>query len=230
MKKLLLSLTVAGALAAVSAQGQTLIGSGINNGDFEMDAVGAAPAVWGEAASGGSIMVSSAYAQSGSNSLVIDSTGAGAWASPNAYQLFPAAPGDAFNLSGYMLLPTGAPITDASFGVLKIEFKDSGGANLEPASIGPGILDGAGQPFVGAISNRVDNTTTTGDWIHAEVGAVAPAGTVEVGFFLLNVNQGDAPSPIHFDSVTAIPEPATIALIGGLLALGLVLYRRRKRA
>lgn len=229
MKRILLLIMATCAAGATVVQGQNhLIAGAFNNGNFDADTAGGPPAVWDLAPSGGSISVSSAYALSGSNSLVIDSTGAGAWSAPNAFQLFPATPGTEFTLTGSMLLSSA--ITDASFGVLKIEFKNSLGANLEPASISIGQLDGAGQAWVGAISNIVNNTTATEFWVDAEVQAVAPPGTVEVGFYLLNVNAGAAPGPIYFDSITAIPEPSTYALIGGLFALGIVIYRRRMKA
>ena len=229
MKKLLTILATTG-LLVTAAQGQTLI-NGLNNGDFDGDTVGGAASVWQEALSGASAVVSSAYAESGSNSLLLDSTGAGAWASPNLFQMFPASEGDIFNLTGSML---GDMTSQTNWGILKIEFKDTNGINLAPASVSIGSVDGAGQSYVGAISALFDSDSPVNTWVLEAVEATAPAGTVEVGFYLLNVNPGSAApgaGPIYFDSIVAtqVPEPATIALLGGMVALGFVLYNRRKR-
>ncbi len=228
MKYLHLLLT-AGAFTVASVSGQ-IIATGINNGGFEDDDSGDPPSGWSLNEVGGSITVSDEYAFAGSNSLAIDSTGAGDWAVPNAFQSFPATPGAEYSLSGYMFMPDSDPITDASFGIFKIEFQDSGGTILDVAGL---VTTGtaAGGPFFGAESDPQLNSGSASDtWVFSEAVVTAPAGAASVGFYLLNVNQGINPTTIYFDSVTAIPEPATFALIGGLLALGLVMYRRRRRA
>lgn len=217
----------AAVMVPLGAQAQFL-----TNGGFEGDGVaGVAPTGWDTNPSGGSLLTSSDYAQSGSYSLMIDSTGAGAWASPNAFQSFSASPGDEYNFSGYMLMPGTNPITDASFGLLKVEFRDTGGNLLDVAG-NVSIGGAAAAPFFGAESDPFINSGSATDaWIFTETQVVAPTGTVEAAFYLLNVNQGVAPSPIYFDSVsvTVVPEPGVFALLGGLSVLGFVLFRRFKR-
>lgn len=121
------------------------------------------------------------------------------------------------------------------WGVIKIEFKDSGGNNIEPKSVSIGSVDGSGNPWVGAISGLLTPGTAAAEsWLDEEVQAVAPAGTVAVNFYLLNVNPGGAAPAagnVYFDNITAtqVPEPSTFALLGGLAALGVVMYRRRRQ-
>lgn len=158
---------------------------------------------WNLNLSGGTASASTAYAHGGVDSLVINSTGVGDWASPNASQRFPASSGDVFNVRGYMLNPTGSPITGSSFGLFKIEFRDSGGTPLLPASIDMG--SSAGSPYFGAESTPFLNAgSATDTWIFSEVQAEAPAGTVEVGFVLLNVNQPGNPGTMYFDDIQAM--------------------------
>ena len=180
---------------------------------------------WDLNLSGGAAFASSAYAHGGTASLVINSTGAGDWASPNASQSFSASPGDVFNLQGYMLNSVNTPITGGSFGLFKIEFRDSGGTPLDPASIDIG--GAAGDPWYGAESTPFLNaSSTTNTWIFSEAQAEAPAGTVEVGFYLLNVNPpGNSGPRMYFDDVQAAligdPLPVTInsAHVGGNVEL-----------
>lgn len=142
---------------------------------------------------------SAAYTHSGNSSLLIDSTGAGQWSSPNAYQTFPASPGEVFHLQGYMLTPS--VITDGSFGLFKIEFKDSGGAKLVPDSVAIGTLQ-AYPDYPGAESTpHLDSSSQPGTWIFSQVQVEAPAGTAEVGFYLLNVNQSGR--QMYFDDIQA---------------------------
>ena len=171
----------------------------LTNEGFEADLSGASPTGWSLNLSGGSSSVSSAYANSGSNSLVIDSNGAGAWTSPNVFQSFPASPGDEFNLQGYMFTPTG--ITSSAFGLLKIEFTD-GTTILEPDSISIGT--GAGGPFFGGESTPfLSSASTAGQWIFTETQAVAPAGTTTVNFYALNVNPPGNFAVMYFDDILA---------------------------
>ncbi|NDV61210.1 family 16 glycosylhydrolase [Puniceicoccales bacterium CK1056] len=169
----------------------------LTNGSFNT-AIGAE---WTQNLSGGSAGNSSAYVRTGANSLVIDSTGAGDWASPNLSQTFPASPGQEFNLQGYMLAPAGS-IPGTSFGLLKIEFTNALGEALDPASVSIG--GSADAPFFGAESTPFLNSVSAiGDWIPTETQAVAPAGTVSVRFVALNVNQPGNPGPMYFDDIVA---------------------------
>ena len=168
---------------------------------------------WDVNLSGGSASASAAYAHGGSHALLIDSTGAGGWASPNASQSLAAAPGDVFNVQGYMLNPSSAPINGSSFGLFKVEFRDSGGTVLEPVSVDVGTS--AAAPYYGAESAPRLNASSAADtWIFSEVQAEAPAGTAMVGFYILNVNQPGNPGPMYFDDVDVklIGDPLPVTL------------------
>lgn len=157
---------------------------------------------WTENLSGGTTGTSTAYARTGSNSLLIDSTGAGDWASPNLDQTVPATPGQEFNFQGYLLAPaTGIP--GNSFGLLKIEFLNASNQALQPASVSIG--GNAAAPFYGAESDPfLNSASATETWIFTETQAVAPTGTVNVRFVVLNVNQPGNPGPMYFDDIRAI--------------------------
>lgn len=193
------------------------------NGGFEVAPAPGAPTGWTLNTSGGSALTSTAYARSGSQSLVIDSTGAGQWSSPNAFQEFVAAPGEEFNFQGYMLRSASV---GGSFGLLKMEFRDGANAILIPASASIGTING---PFPGVESTPFlnDANVAVDTWLFTQLQGVAPANTAKVQFYLLNVNQ--AVSQMYFDdiSVTVIPEPSALALTGLGLAC-LVGFRRRK--
>lgn len=178
------------------------------------------PTDWEILDSGGIIQTSTAYAALGSQSLAIDSTGAGAWSSPQVYQSFPAAPGDSFDASGEMLMPASDPITDGSFGVLKVVFRNSLGADLIPASIGAkgqintGFPGGETLPFV-------NNASTPDTWVLTELlDLVAPAGTVEVVLLVLNVNQNTNPTPIYYDNIILTRNDASPNLIDAAILNG----------
>jgi beta-glucanase (GH16 family) len=169
----------------------------LENADFESSLTG-----WSESLSGGAASTSPAYVREGSASLVIDSSGAGDWASPNLSQRFSAGAGNIFNFQGYMLNPAQSPVSGGSFGVFKIEFRDRNGTALEPASVEVG--GSASAPYYGAESTPfLSAASATDTWIFSEVQAEAPADTAEVGFFILNVNQPGASGPIYFDHVSA---------------------------
>ena len=59
--------------------------------------------------------------------------GAGGFGVPLAYQSFAATPGQTWNFEGYMLTTNTLP-ADATFGLLKIVWRNSGGAELQPGS------------------------------------------------------------------------------------------------
>jgi hypothetical protein len=202
-------------VVATTSMAQPLV-----NGGFESDAPGTLTTGWIVNLGG---TTSAAYANSGSQSLLIDSAPFGAWAVPNVYQTFAASAGQEFNLSGYMFTPTA--ITDASFGLFKMEFRDAANVILQPASVSIG--GNAGGPFFGAESAFLNNASPANTWIFAQTQAVAPVGTTFVSFYALNVNQN--PNAMYFDDIAAVvvPEPSTIALLGiGLSCL--VGFRSRK--
>ena len=159
---------------------------------------------WDLNLSGGSAAVRTSFGREGSGALVINSTYAGGWSSPNLSQRsFAASEGDVFSLRGYMLNSSDDPITGNSFGLFKIEFRDSGGAVLEPASVDVGTS--AAFPYYGGESvPRLTVSSATDTWIYSEVLAEAPAGTASVGFFCLNVNEPESPGPMYFDDMSAV--------------------------
>jgi hypothetical protein len=204
------------ALARVTGMAQPLI-----NGGFESDPAGSLTTGWSVNLSG---TTSAAYAHSGTQSLLIDSTGVGQWWSPNVYQTFSASAGQEFNLSGYMFAPT--TIAGASFGLFKIEFRDAANTILQPASVSIG--GSAAGPYFGAESTPFLNSgSTPNQWVFSQAQAVAPANTVWVSFYALNVNQVD--NLMYFDDIAAsvVPEPSALAF-GGLALASLVVFRRRK--
>ena len=106
-------------------------------------------------------------------------------------QTFPAAPGEEFNLSGYMLAASEDPeIAGNSFQLLKIVFEDESGTDLEPASVSVGQFSAPEFPGVDSLP-FIDSTSPQDTWIFSEAQGVAPAGTVSVTFFVLNVDFGD---------------------------------------
>jgi hypothetical protein len=142
--------------------------------------------------------VSSVAAQHGTYSLRLDA--AGGFSVPTAYQAMPAAPGEEFNLSGYMYTPAPLP-ADGTVGLFKILFEDALGTDLPPASVSIGRA--ADPPYYGAESlPLLDASSPPGNWIFSEVRAVAPSNTVSVSFFIINVDV-TLPNTMYFDSVEA---------------------------
>ena len=193
------------ALLAVATTG--LSQNLLTNPGFESDAPPALTTGWQINNAGAT---SASYARSGAQSLLIDSTGVGQWWSPNVFQSFPAAAGEEYYMSGYMLTPAG--VAGGSFGLFKIEFRDAGNVILQPASISIG--NGAAAPYYGAESTpTMNNTSPANTWIFSHAKAVAPANTATVWFYALNVNQVD--NLMYFDDVVAtnVPVPPSTATI-----------------
>ena len=210
MKMKLLTAIAVLAMAGVAS-------AGLINGGFETgDTTG-----WDTTAGNGAA-VSTDYAHSGTYSLAIDSTGTGAWSSPNVFQAFEATEGDVASMDGWMLTAVAAQAS--SWATIKLEWKDINGNNIEPgAGVTSGAIDGTGQSYVGVVgSPQVNSTSAVDTWVFTDLQATAPAGTVAANFYLLNVN-GNPGDTFYFDDVTAaVPEPATmglLALSGGFMML-----------
>jgi hypothetical protein len=157
--------------------------SGLANGDFETgDLTG-----WENAAGANTVGAPGAGAQSGASAAQLTTAGGGGVA--EIRQVFAANPGDEVNFSTWML--TEAPLpAGASFGTELVP---------ESASIGAINFDFPGiesVPFV-------DATTPVDTWVFSEAQGVAPAGTVEVRFLLLNVDFAGGENPIWFDNAQA---------------------------
>lgn len=143
---------------------------------------------------GGSITTS--VAQAGAHALEI--AGVGGFASPAAFQSFTAAPGDEFTLSGYMRSPETLP-QNATFGLLKIVFKDGAGTDLVPESVSIGQVN---TNFPGAESLPfLDASSPSDTWVYSEARAVAPPDTEAVIFFVINVDE--SPVTMQFDTIRA---------------------------
>lgn len=157
--------------------------------------------------------VVAAPAEGGSN-YSLQLTAPGGYVVPAAYQGFTASPGDEFYFSGWMYAP--ASLSPGTTGLLKMVFRDSGGNDLTPASY---VIGGPPTPpndadFPGAESTpKLTSASPTSTWIFSEVQAVAPANTVEVFFYILNV--GEVATTLYFDTL----EAYDVLAAGGALAL-----------
>jgi hypothetical protein len=182
-----------------SATGPNTPANLLANGDFELgNAFHWAP--WGTA--------TNAVARDGIYSLQLDA--AGGFKVPSAFQTVPAAPGEEFNLSGYMY--TAAPLpADITLGLFKIVFRDQFGTDLLPASISVG--NPSGDPtYPGAESLPVlDASSPVGSWEFSQAQAVAPPNTVTVSFYVMNIDQ--SANTMYFDSIEAV-EVVDISELG----------------
>jgi hypothetical protein len=140
-----------------------------------------------------------AGARSGSFAAQLTTTGGGKVS--EVRQAFAANPGDEVNLSVWMLTEAQLP-AGASFGLAKIVFRDAGGADLIPESASIGVIN---FDFPGIESQPFVNDASAIDtWVFSEAQGVAPAGTTEVIFQLLNVDFAGGENPIWFDDAQAI--------------------------
>jgi hypothetical protein len=112
-------------------------------------------------------------------------------------QILPANPGDEVNLSVWLLSEAALPVGD-SFGLAKIVFKDADGNDLVPESASIGVIN---PDFPGIESQPfLDDPSPVDTWVFSEAQGVAPAGTVEVQFLLLNVDFAGGENPIWVDN------------------------------
>ena len=116
-------------------------------------------------------------------------------------QTFAASEGDEVNFSTWTL--TEAPLpAGASFGLAKIVFKDAAGNDLIPESASIGVIN---TEFPGIESEPfLNDASPVNTWVFSEAQGVAPAGTAEVWFLLLNVDFAGGENPIWFDNAQAI--------------------------
>lgn len=168
----------------------------LSNGDFELGHTFSWTMYFGP---GASVTASPVVARDGTYSLQLDA--AGTFSVPIALQSTPAAPGEEFNLSGYMYTATALP-ADTTFGLFKITFQDQFGDDLPPASISIGLP--ADDPsFPGAESlPLLDSTSPVGSWVFSEAQAVAPSNTVSASFIVINIDE--SANTMHFDSIEAV--------------------------
>jgi len=163
---------------------------------------------------------SQTFAHSGTWSM--EDNGHGGFGVPGSFQIFAAAPGNAFELTGFGLTPT-LPGTGTTFGALQITFfsgPNGTGSNLGTVETSPGNAK---------VSNQINATSPTSTWIALDTGtATAPAGSQSMEAFTIVVDQNAA--NVFFDdlTLTQVPEPSSFALVG-LGALGLLARLRRSK-
>jgi hypothetical protein len=198
MRKLILSLAALSVAAVASAQ---IL---VPNGDFEAGNTG-----WVEA-SGGPTFAYETTGGNGGGYASIDATG-GEWA-------VLVNPPEAGNIGGGLDIAT-IGVTAGATNTFTIDLKTfsgtAGGGMKVEAWAGNALIGNSGD--VNAPGANANWTTFTFDWD-------VPAGTEKMIFVPL----WGANSLVGYDNVGVVPEPSTFALLGGLAALGVVMYRRRK--
>ncbi len=128
----------------------------------------------------------------------------GGYGVPLMVQTLPAAPGQQWDLQGYMLQKDQLPAGN-TFAILKIVFDDGGLIDpeglvhdLEPAKVNIGAADA--QPYPGIVSApQFNSTSAVNTWVFAHAQGVAPADTVNVRLFCLLVDEN--PSTVYFDDI-----------------------------
>jgi hypothetical protein len=115
---------------------------------------------------------------------------------------------------------------NATFGLLKIVWSN-GVMDLPP---GPIFFGQPGPPANPGVESLpfLNSASPTNTWIFTRAQGIAPAGTTQVSFFALFVDQSAGTG--YFDDLqaTLIPEPATVSLLGLALFGGAALVRRRR--
>jgi len=222
------SMLFATAVIAVALVAQQAAANVLVNGGFETDAVLNAPPVggatgwttFGPSATTASANLDPVHAGIGSLRLA----GNGNFTVPGANQTFSASPGELWNFEGYMLTPSALP-TDATFGLLKIVWSN-GVIDLPPGPITVGQAGPGANPGVESLP-FLNSASSPNTWQFTQAQGYAPAGTTQVKFFALFVDQSAGVG--YFDSLDAsrIPEPASLALFGLAMIGGVALIRRR---
>ena len=200
MKKIITTLAMA-TLALMSVT--TGMANVLTNPGFETDAVLNAGPVggatgWTSIGNANTTSANSDPTRTGTGSLHL--VGSGGVGVPNVYQSFPASPGQIWNFQGYMRTPSALP-ADATFGLLKIVWRDANGVELQPGSA---IIGGVNTANPGVESTPFLNSSSTPNtWIFTQAQGVAPAGAAEVRFYVLMVDQSAGTG--YFDDLDATP-------------------------
>jgi hypothetical protein len=163
----------------------------------------------------GAAAFSMSFAHSGSRSMAL----IGRNVVSGAFQELPASPGEVYTLTGFGLVPQ-ALTAGNSFGGIQITFFNSVGTNLGTVETSPGNARG---------DFSMTPSSPTNVWIPLSVTATAPATTVAIQAFAIYIDFTGATQGIYADDLAltraAVPEPATLALMG-LGAFGFAAVRR----
>lgn len=192
-------------LLAAAATGRA---NELANPGFETDAVlDAAPVAtttgWSGDGLGSTASANAAPTRTGIGSLQLASPSA--WQVPEAYQTFPATPGQTWNFQGYMLATNTLP-AGTTFGLLKIVWADAGGVEIAPGSAIIGGANNSANPGVES-TPFLNSGSTPNTWIFTQAKGIAPAGTAMVKLYALLVDE--SPSTIFLDDLDASYLAAT---------------------
>ncbi len=209
MRKNLLAALAVFMLFASQATAQNLV----ENPSFEDPTVsmGSANDVWFRFGSGanGTSSESTVMPRTGSRHIALQLVGPNQFAGVFQNLNMTVNPGQIVNFSGFARNATGAPFNATQ--EIKLEWQ---GTPNPP-------------------QNRLDDLTLGSDYEMFSHTGVAPAGTtgLVVTYALSSFGAGQTgDSLVHLDdiTVTIVPEPATVGLVG-LGSLGLVAFARRRR-
>ncbi len=163
------------------------------NAGFESPAAknGSTPAAtWGY---WGSAYVSTQYAYSGSQSLVLSGNNSGIG------QSFIVTPGDSYTASVYAMTPAGNPLTGSLNGQLQVLFYDSSGNQISGYTA-PNQIEvltsssASGGPLAGSVGNQ--------GWNHYFTTVIAPSNAVKVGVQLSTwATSSTYGGTVYFDAV-----------------------------